>query len=229
MTTASDILAGMKKLCASALLGFVIMILASCTTARKDFDPTECNEASANARGFSEGKGGLDPDPNYSYRCREDLREPVRKGYLSGYDKGRVEYKEQVAKWEAQRLHGQMTFGNGAGAAPPPPVHHCKISLGGHGFEATGPSLDDARNAVVNQCAELLGRYACLPLPKCSSQASQNPRAIYCSISVFTRSYENFGPTEIEAKAALKQQCKAGEGGSDFFCKEEQMSCKPNR
>ncbi|MBC7690576.1 MAG: hypothetical protein H7222_02315 [Methylotenera sp.] len=45
----------------------------------------------------------MNPDTEYSFQCRDDLRDPVRKDYGTGHDKGQVEYKERIAKWEAQQ------------------------------------------------------------------------------------------------------------------------------
>jgi len=204
--------------------------LTACSTARKEFDPTECNEQSGFDRGFVEGKEGRDPDSNYIFRCREDLRPAVRKGYQAGYDKGRVEYKEMLAKWEREQNQAEMDGGATPFAQPAPqPSYFCSIQWAGRGFESSGMTLDEARTKVVDQCAQSIGRAICAPLPQCKNSPNQgNPKAFYCSVEVFTRKYDSFGPTLVEAKASLSKTCTEKEN-SDFFCKENKMKCKRNQ
>lgn len=209
--------------------GLLVSFLLSCSTARKEFDPTECNEQGGYDRGFIEGKNGHDPDSNYIYRCREDLRPAVRKGYQQGYEKGRVEYKEMLAKWEQEQKERNYQGGATPFAEPPKePSFFCSIQWAGRGFEASGFTIDEARSKVVDQCAQSIGRAVCAPLPQCKNSPSHaNARAYYCSIEVFTRTHEAFGPTITETKSTLTKVCSEKEN-SDFFCKENKMKCKRN-
>jgi hypothetical protein len=201
--------------------------LLSCATSRKPFDPAECNEQGGYERGFVEGKNGRDPDTDYVTRCREDLRPPVRKGYQRGYDKGRVEYKEMLAKMEKEQR--EQDAADNPPPEPPQPSFFCSIQWHGRGFEASGFTLDEARTKVVDQCAQSMSRAICGPLPVCKNEPPHaNPRAFYCSIEVFTHKYEAYGPTMTETRSNLAQTCEAKEN-SDFFCKEDKMKCKRNK
>lgn len=206
-----------------------VLILSACSTTRKSFSPTECNEAASFDRGFSEGKSGLDPDTEYSYQCREDLREAVRKGYRQGHDKGVVEYKALMAQWnEQQKEFRERSSPSAQRPEAQTPTYICEITHSGHGFQSEGKTLRAARTEVVSQCAESWSRTICNSLPRCKQNTvATQPRAIYCKATVFTREYEAFGPTELETRSTLRAQCSSAEK-SEFFCKDDRIVCKPN-
>lgn len=200
------------------LLSVSLILITGCSgPERHAFNPAECNPEGGYNRGYIEGRNGFDPDTNYSSRCKEEMQANVRKGYQHGYRKGRQEYQKMISENSDDENQA------------PTPVFSCEIKWKGRGFEASAASAEEARTKVVDQCAQSLPRKICGTLPQCKNEAANtNPKAFYCSITVFNNKYDSFGPTKIEAQSALKKTCATQEKDG-FFCNESKMSCKKNQ
>lgn len=55
--------------------------------------------------------------------------------------------------------------------------------------------------------------------------AAPHPRAFFCKVGAFTRTFESFGPTELEAKHSAVAACTAQY--NRIHC--ESVSCQPNQ
>jgi hypothetical protein len=58
--------------------------------------------------------------------------------------------------------------------------------------------------------------------------SAYNPKEWYCTLDVFTDTFEAYGSTKLEAFNTLRQNC-ISKRGDDFFCKERDSKCKENR
>jgi hypothetical protein len=167
------------------------------------FDPELCNEQAGYEIGMQDGRKNENMNSSFASRCREDLRILAEKGYKSGYSEGQNKYREdEKARREEMKIWEERK--RSAGTTPPQnqPINSnqktINISIGGK--QILGGSANQTQN-------------------------EQNPKAYYCNVSAFGKSYESFGPTKIEAEIATKSACT--KENHEMHCRE--IDCMQNK
>ncbi|GEM_PF-620872 len=164
-------------------LGLWAGLLASCASApekrNRTFDPDTCNKNAGYEAGYNDGLDDLAMDTAFTHRCREDLREATFSGYKAGYEVGKKELLERREKIEK------------AWAAEQAEREKRERE------EAARQSRDANTNVNIN----IGGNQS-------TGAGVYYAKNYFCTISIFTKEYEAFGPTELEARRNVMNECK---------------------
>jgi hypothetical protein len=146
---------------------------------------------------FTEGLNDAQSGEAMNYMQYSQCRAERREIAISGYKEGYLKGKE-LNQPKAPVVVSQ----------PAPQTQNSGISIG---IGRNGIQINTGGNTPAQN-----------PAP--GAQSAVNPKAWYCQAEAFTKKYDAFGPTQLEAKKTVMDQCIRDH--HEMHCK---ASCKPNQ